>query len=335
MKRSISIILCGIIVISSVFGLSTGAYAREADIVQTGMGTDYHLYQSKEDISATNDLADSQTVTFKRGSYTYSSTDIYNLLYYGYIVASSSETSGLSPYKESGLTLDAIKAKNKWEGTFDSSLGTFSVIISDPGVYYGLYLHERLESTGFGYYSFDYKDHHFNYWITEYPVYAYKTTLDPNGGEAAYSYLITVNTPYKETTQISPYYWQTNIVYTENECSFPVPTREGYTCIGWSEDKNDTSGVWSVMPEDNRTYYAIWSKNVILGDVDGNGEADTADATHVQRKATMLTVPFSDADMKAGDVDGSGELTVVDATFIQRYATHVKVPYPIGEEKSV
>lgn len=333
MKRSISIILCGIIVISSVFGLSTGAYAGEADIVQTGMGTDYHLNLSKDEISATNDLDDSQTVTFKRGSYTYSSTDIYNRFSFGYIVASSSATSGLSPYKDSGLNLEKIKANKVWAGTFNDTTWTFDVTISSPGVYYGLYLHERKENAPFT--SLDYKDTHFFYYITEYPVYAYKTTLDPNGGEADYSYLITVNTPYKETTQISPYYWQTNIVYTENECSFPVPTREGYTCIGWSEDKNDTSGVWSVMPEDNRTYYAIWSKNVILGDVDGNGEADTADATHVQRKATMLTVPFSDADMKAGDVDGSGELTVVDATFIQRYATHVKVPYPIGEEKSV
>ena len=114
-----------------------------------------------------------------------------------------------------------------------------------------------------------------------------------------------------------------------------MPTREGYSCVGWSKNKTDKTGVWSITPESNETYYAIWQKNSIVGDVDTSGEVDMVDATYIQRHATMISVPFSNDEMMFGDVDGSGEVTVIDATFIQRYATHIKVPYPIGEEKTL
>ena len=45
----------------------------------------------------------------------------------------------------------------------------------------------------------------------------------------------------------------------------------------------------------------------------------------------LRTATYSDEQMMLGDVDGDGEVTVLDATFIQRYATKAKVPYPIGE----
>lgn len=71
---------------------------------------------------------------------------------------------------------------------------------------------------------------------------------------------------------------------------------------------------------------------VILGDIDGDGEATILDATLAQRYATRVAIPYDEAHVnKSGDVDGEGEVTALDATFIQRYATRVKVPYPIGE----
>ena len=70
---------------------------------------------------------------------------------------------------------------------------------------------------------------------------------------------------------------------------------------------------------------------VYLGDADGNGEVDMADATIIQRHATMIAVPYDEAQLMHADIDGDGSLSIVDATFIQRYDTHMKVPYPIGE----
>ncbi len=70
----------------------------------------------------------------------------------------------------------------------------------------------------------------------------------------------------------------------------------------------------------------------ILGDIDGNGDADTIDATYIQRSATRIAVPFTKEQLMRGDIDGDGEVTVLDATYIQRYSTRVKTPYPVGSE---
>ena len=69
----------------------------------------------------------------------------------------------------------------------------------------------------------------------------------------------------------------------------------------------------------------------LLGDVNGDGEVDAVDSTLVQRRATMVKVPYSDELMMHGDVDGDGDLTVVDATYILRFSTMVKVPFPVGQ----
>ena len=70
---------------------------------------------------------------------------------------------------------------------------------------------------------------------------------------------------------------------------------------------------------------------VVLGDANGDGEADAIDATIIQRYATMISVPYDKEQLMAGDVDGDGDLTVLDATYIQRFSTMIKVPYAIGE----
>ncbi|MBQ9472034.1 MAG: hypothetical protein IJU73_02690, partial [Ruminococcus sp.] len=93
------------------------------------------------------------------------------------------------------------------------------------------------------------------YYAASAPIYAYKTTLDANGGESEYDHLITVNTPY---IAYQPF---ETILYTANECWFPNATREGYTCVGWSKDKNAVSGVWNIKPTKDETYYAVWKKD--------------------------------------------------------------------------
>jgi len=77
------------------------------------------------------------------------------------------------------------------------------------------------------------------------------------------------------------------------------------------------------------TQPATTAGEVILGDVDGDGEVTVFDATYIQRFAVNMSVTnFNEA---AGDVDGDGEVTAFDATYILRYAAGMKVSYPIGE----
>ena len=72
----------------------------------------------------------------------------------------------------------------------------------------------------------------------------------------------------------------------------------------------------------------------ILGDVDGNGEVDSADATLIQRYTVELST-LSEKQLLAGDVDGDGFVTTIDATFVQRYVAKMSVKYDIGKEKEV
>lgn len=71
---------------------------------------------------------------------------------------------------------------------------------------------------------------------------------------------------------------------------------------------------------------------IILGDVDGDGEATVIDATYIQRYNVNMQIPITEETLKkCGDVDGDGEVSVIDATFIQRFEAKIPTPYPIGE----
>ncbi|MBQ4239466.1 MAG: leucine-rich repeat protein [Ruminococcus sp.] len=70
-------------------------------------------------------------------------------------------------------------------------------------------------------------------------------------------------------------------------------------------------------------------KNV-LGDIDGNGEVDSIDATLLQRYLSLMTIPYADRAELVGDVSDDG-LDIVDVTFIQRYLSQMPVPFPVDE----
>jgi len=57
----------------------------------------------------------------------------------------------------------------------------------------------------------------------------------------------------------------------------------------------------------------IQIKNIILGDVDGDGEVTAADATLILRNYAAL-IEFTETQKSSGDVDGDGEVTAADAT---------------------
>ena len=73
---------------------------------------------------------------------------------------------------------------------------------------------------------------------SNYSITFYKTTLNANNGS------------------VSP-----TSVLTESGKSFtfPTPTRSGYTYNGWSTSSTATSGVTTLSPTGNATYYAVWT----------------------------------------------------------------------------
>ena len=71
-------------------------------------------------------------------------------------------------------------------------------------------------------------------------------------------------------------------------------------------------------------------EDLILGDVDGDGEVTSIDATYIQRLLADMAVPDS-FNETAADVDGDDEVSVLDATLIQRWLADFNTPYNIGE----
>ena len=73
------------------------------------------------------------------------------------------------------------------------------------------------------------------------------------------------------------------------------------------------------------------STDMLIGDVDGDGEVEVRDATWIQRSAADIEIPFTISKMTA-DVDVDGNITVMDATVIQYYLANMKISYKIGEK---
>ncbi|MBQ7499573.1 MAG: InlB B-repeat-containing protein, partial [Clostridia bacterium] len=95
-----------------------------------------------------------------------------------------------------------------------------------------------------GTYYLTVKDTGGNIYQTSYTFY--KTTLNANGGSVSPAAILTVR-----------------------GCSFdfPTPTKDGYTYNGWSTSSSATSGITSLTPTGDTTYYAVWKKNVNLSSI--------------------------------------------------------------------
>ena len=66
----------------------------------------------------------------------------------------------------------------------------------------------------------------------------------------------------------------------------------------------------------------VFVGDVILGDVDMDGDITVVDATEVQKYVAKL-VNFTNDQMTAADVDHDGTITVKDATTIQKFVAHI------------
>lgn len=95
----------------------------------------------------------------------------------------------------------------------------------------------------------------------------YKTTLNANGGS--------VNPTSVLTKSGNPF-------------TFPTPTRSNYSYVGWSTSSTATSGVKTLSPSSNATYYAVWSY------VDSQKPTVSLSSTNNVASSQTVTISLSD-----------------------------------------
>ena len=95
----------------------------------------------------------------------------------------------------------------------------------------------------------------------------YKTTLNANGGNVSTSSILT---------------------RSGNSVTLPVPTRSGYSFIGWGTSSLATSGVKTITPSSNKSYYAVWSS------VDSTKPTVSVSSTNNIASSQAVTLAMSD-----------------------------------------
>lgn len=103
------------------------------------------------------------------------------------------------------------------------------------------------------------------------------------------------------------YDFETDTVYDIKCENFTIIGHEGSAAQAYAEENGIA---FEVAPE------------IILGDVDLNGDISIVDATHIQRHLARITL-LSSRQLKAADTDKNGSVTVVDATMIQRFVAGI------------
>lgn len=109
------------------------------------------------------------------------------------------------------------------------------------------------------------------------------------------------------------------------EIKLPINTfkKENYNFTGWSDgetiyQERDTY----IMPSHDVNFVAQWEEQgskFKIGDLDGNGVINSADALIVLKIAAKLNTPTAEQE-KAADVDGNGQVNSADALLILKYA---------------
>ena len=71
-----------------------------------------------------------------------------------------------------------------------------------------------------------------------------------------------------------------------------------------------------------------WEVELNYGDVDGNGEVQTYDASLTLQNAVSL-IEFTEEQTITGDVDGNGIIQTYDASLILQYAAGLIDAFPV------
>ena len=93
-----------------------------------------------------------------------------------------------------------------------------------------------------------------------------------------------------------------------------APVHEGWAFECWSEDFSCIT--------DNLDVYAVYSKSILLGDVNGNGNINTADAVLILKYAAEMVV-LDCTSFTAADVNHDDKVNTSDAVMILRYAAGI------------
>ena len=106
--------------------------------------------------------------------------------------------------------------------------------------------------------------------------------------------------------------------------SLEVPTRNGYSFVGWAVDRGRREVIYrsggSYTIDADITLYAVWK---VPGDVNGDGYVGTKDFITLMRYcAEDRTMPF---DPNALDIDGSGTVEALDYITLMQYLAGMNV----------
>ncbi len=104
----------------------------------------------------------------------------------------------------------------------------------------------------------------------------------------------------------------------DNIIELPILENENHTFIGWkkSDDETIISTLDNICTDVD--LIAVWSEKILLGDVNGDGIVDAADAGLISRYDAGL-INLTAEQLQAGDVNKDGEVDAGDAGIISRY----------------
>jgi hypothetical protein len=158
----------------------------------------------------------------------------------------------------------------------------------------------------------------------------YTYTIAPNATSPTHTLTTAVNPSEGGTTNPGV----GNHSYTEGSLvNISAIPNAGYVFDHWGgdvADPNSASTTVTVNTDMTITAYFVLAPSY-LGDVNGDGVADSTDALIILSGDAGLDVsPF--CPMNCGDVNDDGWVNSTDALIVLSYDIHMPIPFPVGEE---
>lgn len=138
------------------------------------------------------------------------------------------------------------------------------------------------------------------------------TSVDGGGNAFVYN---------TETDEIEPLYYTEfgGIADSYDQDNSCVATRDGVYYIRYYSEDYLEGWKLLLLPAESGAYEDPYKEDVVLGDLDGDGEITVSDALTALRVAAKLA-PETPELLAIGDIDGDGTITVSDALSILRVA---------------